>query len=178
MVKKKVDLDHLKKGQWLGATEKNLARIINFAIKNNKAIKIKYKDRKLNRTTRTVYPLGIIVPENYKKSYSGRMLSSHCMLRNDYRYFRINRIESIQIGDEVPSEFTRKFNNLPITRINQIKQGDYNFDHSDNTYSPLKKTTQTRNTKISRPKKQESNSSSNWFWIIFWIVVIFFIINT
>ena len=62
------------------------------------------------------------------------------MLRNDYRYFRINRIESIQIGDEVPSEFTRKFNNLPITRINQIKQGDYNFDHSDNTYNPLKKT--------------------------------------
>ena len=159
----KMNLNNLKKGQWINATEANLVKIINFAKKNNKAIKIKYKDRKLKRTTRTVYPLNIVVPEYYKKSYSGRMLSSHCTLRDAYRSFRINRIESIQIGGEVPAGFTRNFNNQPITTINRIKQGDYNFGQS---------LTQT-----SRSKKQESTSSSSWFWIIFWIFIVFLVMK-
>ena len=157
----KIDLNNLKEGQWLSGTEANLIKIINFAIDSKKSIKIEYKDAKSNRTTRTVYPLSIVSP--YKNKYSSRGLSSHCTLRNDYRYFVIRRIQSIQIGNAVPTIFRRNFNSQSITRINRIKEGDYNFGES---------LTQT-----SRPKKQESISSSSWFWIIFWIFIVFLIVK-
>jgi len=67
---------------------------IRQAIESTQRISIAYLDASDNISSRTIEPLGLV--------YWGAKwtLVAHCLLRNDYRQFRIDRIQQCHVTDE------------------------------------------------------------------------------
>jgi len=77
------------------------ANCCNQAISHHKALFIEYFNSYLHSTTRKIYPLKIIIKG------SQWYLHAFCTLKSNYRLFKITRIKSLQITDELfdPSDY-------------------------------------------------------------------------
>lgn len=77
----------------------NLLSTLNNAIDNCKLATIEYDSREKGVSTREVEPMAIVYKERK------RHLVAWCRLRNDYRSFRLDRLNSIKLKQE---EFGRR----------------------------------------------------------------------
>src|ERR1700748_3620172 len=79
----------------------NLLSTLNNAIDNCKLATIEYDSREKGVTQREVEPMAIVYKERK------RHLVAWCRLRNDYRSFRLDRLNSIKLKQE---DFARRQN--------------------------------------------------------------------
>lgn len=77
----------------------NLLSTINNAIDNTKVATIEYDSREKGVSTRDVEPMAIVYKDRK------RHLVAWCRLRNDYRSFRLDRLNLVKIKQE---EFMRR----------------------------------------------------------------------
>lgn len=77
----------------------NLLSTLNNAIDNCKLATIEYDSREKGLTQRDIEPMAIVYKERK------RHLVAWCRLRNDYRSFRLDRLNSIKLKQE---EFGRR----------------------------------------------------------------------
>ncbi len=77
----------------------NLLSTINNAIDNCKVATIEYDSREKGVTERTIEPMAIVYKDRK------RHLVAYCRLRNDYRSFRLDRLNLIKLLSE---EFSRR----------------------------------------------------------------------
>lgn len=77
------------------SNNKNVWEVIYKSIKKLNSVLIEYRALDGAETTRTIYPLGLFY-------WGGKWtIGSWCTLRQDYRGFRLDRIEKISTKDEV-----------------------------------------------------------------------------
>ena len=92
--------------------------VVQKSINENKLLLIKYHDRNATPTERTIEPHVIVFKQGLWYVYA------YCNLRNEFRFFKIGRIESAQI---LPTTFTRReFNkaDLPLDFWNTSVQAE------------------------------------------------------
>ncbi len=77
----------------------NLLSTLNNAIDNRKIATIEYDSREKGVTMREIEPMAIVYKERK------RHLVAWCKLRNDYRAFRLDRLNCIKLKQE---EFSRR----------------------------------------------------------------------
>ena len=89
------------KGWGMSDDFREKANCVNQAISHQKALIIEYFSSYLRASIRKIYPLKIIIKG------SQWYLHAFCILKSDYRLFKITRIKSLQITDEVfdPSDY-------------------------------------------------------------------------
>lgn len=104
----------------------NLLSTINNAIDNCKYAIIEYDSREKGVSTREIEPMAIVYKDRK------RNLVAWCSLRNDYRSFRLDRLNLIKLKQE---EFTRRqdfrvedFQDDPNA---QYHGGDEDYDDED-----------------------------------------------
>jgi len=73
----------------------NLLGCINNALENKKIASLEYESRDFETSTRNIEPMAVI----YKNRK--RHLVAFCHLRNEYRTFRLDRINLIKVNNEV-----------------------------------------------------------------------------
>jgi predicted DNA-binding transcriptional regulator YafY len=74
--------------------QKKMVKEIRYAIAQQNVITINYRDYQNQTTLRSIEPISIIF-----KGYSWHLFA-YCLLRNDYRVFRISRIQALEIESE------------------------------------------------------------------------------
>ena len=89
------------KGWGMSDDFKDKANRVNQAITHRKVLNIEYFSSYLHSSNRKIYPLKIIIKG------SQWYLHAFCTLKKDYRLFKITRIKSLQMTDELfdPSQF-------------------------------------------------------------------------
>lgn len=182
--------------KWLNLTPRNLRKIFNVLIKNQKKAQILYKDRNGNSTNRTIYPLRLIQNNNYGKDTSDTLkIVGYCNLRKDYRTFSLESIEKIQALNKIPKMFRDEFDLLSSSERNQILDGA-NFYDSNSKYfdrekvyeEKLQKINTQAKTRLRTPHKSteipqqqpyssysnpQTESSGAWIW---WVIGFFLLI--
>lgn len=66
---------------------------LQFALTNFRLTKIEYTDEQNNSTIRNIEPFALLSTENW-------LLVAYCRLREDFRFFRLDRIDKLQILTE------------------------------------------------------------------------------
>lgn len=94
-----VDFSHWGSSQF----EKKKFEDLKYALTNCRSIKFDYCNIYSNKTTRMVNPLKLIFKEK------GWYLIAYCLLKNDYRVFKIHRINNLEITNNT---FDREKYNL------------------------------------------------------------------
>lgn len=94
----------------------NLLSTINNAIDNCKLSYIEYDSREKGISTRTIEPMAIVYKDRK------RHLVAFCHLRNEYRSFRLDRLNLIRLEKE---EFQRR----PDFKIEDHQDSNYTSDH-------------------------------------------------
>ncbi len=95
----KLHFEHTLKPEWLLVPEYSAGESARFgqeirqAIKQQTIIKIEYQKQDKQSSTREIWPLGLVFWGNVWT------LVSWCELRNDYRNFRLDRIQQLTITD-------------------------------------------------------------------------------
>lgn len=81
---------------WLGnsAVQSHL-EIIKSAINENKLLTFEYYDRHASKTTRTVEPYQLVLKGNHW------YFNGFCLMRNDYRLFRLTRITNLAMNNQI-----------------------------------------------------------------------------
>lgn len=74
--------------------QKKMVKEIRYAIAQQNVLTINYRDYQSKTTLRSIEPISIIF-----KGYSWHLFT-YCLLRNDYRVFRISRILALEIESE------------------------------------------------------------------------------
>jgi predicted DNA-binding transcriptional regulator YafY len=86
---------------------------IRRAMREERQIKLGYRDKQGSVSERMVYPVALGYFENHQA------LVAFCTLRQDYRTFRIDGMQSVELGETMPEPRRRLFhrwrtaNNLP-----------------------------------------------------------------
>lgn len=185
--------------EWLDLTPRNLKKLFNILVKNQRQAQILYRDRNGDSTNRKIYPLGLIQNNNYGRDTSDTLkIVGYCNLRKDYRTFSLESIEEIQALNKIPKTFRDKFNSLPLSERNQILEGT-NFYGSNSKYfepeeiyeekpkkiktkpqtkprtppQPSKEPQQQTYYNYSKPKNEDSGAWVWWvigFFLFIWII--------
>ena len=99
----------------------NLLSTINNAIDNNLVAIIEYDSKDKGVSTREVEPMALVYKDRK------RNLVAWCRLRNDYRSFRLDRLNMIKIRQE---EFTRR-EDFKLEEYQDANSGGYNDDFEE-----------------------------------------------
>jgi predicted DNA-binding transcriptional regulator YafY len=99
----------------------NLLSTLNNAIDNCKLATIEYDSREKGVSQREVEPMAIVYKERK------RHLVAWCRLRNDYRAFRLDRLNSIKLKQE---EFARR-QDFSIDEYQDDSTGGYEEDYDE-----------------------------------------------
>jgi predicted DNA-binding transcriptional regulator YafY len=102
----------------------NLLDCIQNAIDHSKLTVIEYESRESDVTSRTVEPMALV----YKNRK--RHLVAWCQLREDWRTFRLDRIEMVKIMTE-SFEKRAGFNVADFEKDDDFTSSDENFDEED-----------------------------------------------
>lgn len=66
---------------------------LQFALTNHILVKIEYTNEKGENSTRTIEPFALLNTENW-------LLVAYCRLRKEFRYFRLDRIQKMELLEE------------------------------------------------------------------------------
>lgn len=94
---------------WMGTRDMQpYLEIIQTALKNNKLLNIKYLDHYGNQTLRTVEPYQLV------SKYSHWYIQCYCLLRMDFRMFKLTRILDLQLSNKsfTPREYPKPLLNI------------------------------------------------------------------
>jgi predicted DNA-binding transcriptional regulator YafY len=80
-------------GEQIAAGDAELPKIRQ-AIRNERKLKLSYRDQENRMTGRTVWPFAIAFFDR------ARVVAAWCELRQDYRHFRTDRIASLTLTDK------------------------------------------------------------------------------
>lgn len=81
---------------WLGnCNVQTYLEIIKSAINENKLLTFEYSDRHVSKSTRTVEPYQLVLKGNHW------YFNGFCLMRNDYRLFRLTRITNLVINNQI-----------------------------------------------------------------------------
>lgn len=119
--------------------EKIKFETLKFALKNCRTINFHYYDSRGDKTKRLVNPLKLIF--KYKAWY----LQAFCLLKDDYRFFKVYRIKNLTVTEKIfdrtnynPAHIDSKFQNIPslinlnITLSSYVKHRVYDeFDEKN-----------------------------------------------
>ncbi len=72
----------------------NLLSTISNAIENRKVVTLEYESNEKGITVRNIEPMAVVYKDRK------RHLAGWCRLRNDYRSFRLDRLNSIKLNSE------------------------------------------------------------------------------
>jgi predicted DNA-binding transcriptional regulator YafY len=89
--------------------EKNKFEDLKYALTNNKSIILEYTNLYGNKSIRTVNPLKLVFKE---KSW---YLIGYCLLRKDYRVFKIYRIKNIKVTNYIFQREDYNISNLDLS---------------------------------------------------------------
>ena len=188
--------------EWLDLTPRNLKKLFNVLLTNERQAQILYRDRNGDSTNRKIYPLGLIQNNNHGRDTSDTLkVVGYCNLRKDYRTFSLESIEEIQALNKIPKSFRDKFNSLSSSEKNIILEGTHfygsnsRYVESENIYDaapqqtkaqikPKPKKVVEREAETfkepdyweSRPKKDTQDTWHWWFWG-FCIFIIFILLS-
>ncbi len=96
----------------------NLLTTLNNAIDNKHLSSLEYDSREKGVTVRDIEPLAVV----YKDGK--RSLVAYCHLRNEYRSFRLDRINAIKLKHE-------QFNSRPDFKVEEFQDDNYNAQEDD-----------------------------------------------
>ena len=99
----------------------NLLSTLNNAIDNHKLATIEYDSRERGITLREIEPMAIVYKERK------RHLVAWCKLRNDYRSFRLDRLNCVKLKQE---EFSRR-NDFKIDDFQDDPNASYEEDYDE-----------------------------------------------
>ena len=146
--------------EWLDLTPRNLKKLFNVLVKNQRQAQILYRDRNGDSTNRKIYPLGLIQNNNYGRDTSDTLkIVGYCNLRKDYRTFSLESIEEIQALNKIPKTFRDKFNSLPLSERNQILEGT-SFYGSNSKYFETEEIYEEKPKKIKTQPKTKPRTTS------------------
>jgi|688.fasta_scaffold104448_2 predicted DNA-binding transcriptional regulator YafY len=114
----------------------NLINTMHNAIKSRKLITIEYHSREKGLTKREIEPMDIITRDGRTN------LVGWCRLRNDWRTFRIDRVNFVAI--QMQNDFVPNAN---------YKREDF-ADENSRQHEPIQEHTQKNNTQNGRPNKE------------------------
>lgn len=98
-----------------GRKDKGKFELLKQSIMQSKALQFSYASSYGRLSKRRVYPLKLVFKS------SSWYLQAYCTDRQDYRTFKVNRIQSCEVSDE---RFTRElYKSPPINQINQTAAG-------------------------------------------------------
>lgn len=98
-----------------GRKDKGKFELLKQSIMQSKALQFSYASSYGRLSKRRVYPLKLVFKS------SSWYLQAYCTDRQDYRTFKVNRIQSCEVSDE---RFTRElYKSPPINQINQTAGG-------------------------------------------------------
>ena len=177
-------------GEVYDLTPRNLKKLFNVLVKNQRQAQILYRDRSGDSTNRKIYPLGLIQNNNYGKDTSNTLkIVGYCNLRKDYRTFSLDNVEEIQALNKIPKTFRDKFNSLSSGERNKILEGtnfygsNSKYFESDSTNVVKSKTKQKKEPRVlSQPNtttnhqnyyEPENEDSGSWVW---WVIGFFVLI--
>lgn len=81
---------------WLGnSAVRSHIEIIKSAINENKLLTFEYYDRHASKSTRTVEPYQLVLKANHW------YFNGFCLMRNDYRLFRLTRITNLAMNNQI-----------------------------------------------------------------------------
>lgn len=179
--------------EWLDLTPRNLKKLFNVLVNNQRQAQILYKDRNGNSTSRKIYPLGLIQNNNYGRDTSDTLkVVGYCNLRKDYRTFSLESIEEIQALNKIPKKFSDNFNSLSSSERNQILEGTNFYGSNSKYFEPediyeeeskkvktqpkIKPITPTQQSEVSQQQtsydysKPNNEESGTWVW---WVIGFF-----
>lgn len=93
-----------------GDTKKNL-EIIKTALEESRLISFEYANHKGNKTARTLEPYQLVLKSGHW------YIQGYCLMRNDFRLFKLSRISSLQICEE---KFIQREYQKPLLDVTDI----------------------------------------------------------